>query len=97
VREFIEIAFGEVGHRIAWRGKGVDEHGVDAATGRTLVQVDPRYFRPAEVDLLLGDPTKARMRLGWHHVVGFRELVREMVAADLVAVEQELRCHDAEV
>jgi GDPmannose 4,6-dehydratase len=89
VREFVEAAFLEVGRRIEWTGAGVEERGVDPATGRTVVQVDPRYFRPTEVDLLLGDPAKARERLGWKHRTTFPELVREMVAADLAAVRQE--------
>jgi GDPmannose 4,6-dehydratase len=91
VREFIELAFGCVQREIAWRGEGEDEVGIDRRTGQELVRVDPRYFRPTEVDLLLGDPSKARARLGWHHQVGFHDLVREMVEADLVQVEQEGR------
>ena len=83
VREFVERAFGEVGIAIEWNGKGVDEAGVDGKTGRTLVRIDPTYFRPTEVDQLLADPTKAREKLGWTHQTGFRDLVREMVAADL--------------
>ena len=94
VREFIELAFGQVGRRIAWRGAGKDEQGVDAKSGEVLVEIDPRYFRPAEVDALLGDPTKARTRLGWSHKTSFRDLVREMVKADLVEVEREFRRHD---
>jgi GDPmannose 4,6-dehydratase len=94
VREFIELAFGQVGRRIAWRGTGKDEQGVDAKSGEVLVEIDPRYFRPAEVDALLGDPTKARTRLGWSHKTSFRDLVREMVEADLVEVEREYRRHD---
>ena len=83
VREFAEKAFHEVGIRIEWRGTGVDEIGVDVASGRTLVEVDPRYFRPTEVDALIGDASKARKALGWRHKISFTELVREMVAADL--------------
>ena len=94
VREFIELSFAEVGRTIAWKGEGVDEKGVDAASGDVLVEVDPRYFRPTEVDLLLGDPTKARERLGWRHRTAFQTLVKEMVAADLVTVEREFRRHD---
>ena len=70
-------------------GVGVDEKGLDAASGRVLVQIDPRYFRPTEVDLLIGDPSKARSKLGWQHRVSFDELVSEMVAADLKAVGGE--------
>jgi GDPmannose 4,6-dehydratase len=93
VREFIEAAFGHVGRRIAWDGAGVDEKGRDAATGEILVEVDPRYFRPTEVDLLLGDPAKARTKLGWHHKTTFPQLVKEMVESDLLAVEREFRRH----
>ncbi len=96
VREFVELAFAEVGRRIAWRGKGTDEEGVDAKSGEVLVSIDSRYFRPTEVDLLLGDPTKAREKLGWRHKTSFRELVKEMVAADLVEVEREYRRHDVQ-
>ncbi len=94
VREFIELAFGYAGREIAWSGSGVDEKGRDAKTGETLVEVDPRYFRPTEVDLLLGDPSKARAKLGWRHRTEFRDLVKEMVESDLVAVEREYRRHD---
>ena len=83
VREFIERAFGVVGRAIEWRGQGVDETGVDGRTGETLVHIDPKYFRPTEVDLLLGDPAKAKRVLGWSHTVSFAELVEEMVRADL--------------
>jgi len=83
VREFIERAFAVVGRHIEWRGKGKDEHGVDVKTGSTLVCVDPRYFRPTEVDLLIGDPSKARARLGWTHTTSFDDLIAEMVDADI--------------
>lgn len=83
VREFVELAFAEVGRRIAWQGQGLSEVGLDAGSGQVLVRIDPRYFRPTEVDQLLGDPSKARARLGWQHKVPFKELVREMVASDL--------------
>jgi GDPmannose 4,6-dehydratase len=89
VREFVELAFAEIGERIEWRGEGVDEQGVSAKTGEPLVQVDPRYFRPTEVSHLQGDATKAREKLGWSHKTGFAELVREMVAADLEAMRRE--------
>ncbi len=94
VREFVERAFGEIGRRIEWRGEGVDETGVDAETGETLVAIDPRYFRPTEVDLLLGDASKARQRLGWRPKTSFPELVREMVAEDLGVVGQDRRVND---
>jgi GDPmannose 4,6-dehydratase len=90
VREFVELAFGHVGRRIAWRGSGRDEKGVDAATGQTLVEIDPRYFRPTEVELLLGDPTKARQKLGWQHKISFGGLVKEMVEADRAEVRREI-------
>jgi len=89
VREFVELAFAEIGRKIEWRGTGVDEVGHDIKSGDALVRIDPRYFRPTEVDLLLGDPTKARERLGWTHTTTFRQLVAEMVAADLELVERE--------
>jgi GDPmannose 4,6-dehydratase len=89
VREFVERAFAEIDVQITWRGSGIDETGVDTKSGRVLVKVDPRYFRPTEVDLLLGDPSKARAKLGWSHQTTFNELVAEMVAADLSLVATE--------
>jgi GDPmannose 4,6-dehydratase len=89
VREFVKKAFGIVGKEIAWQGSGVDEKGLDVRSGRVLVEVDPRYFRPTEVDLLLGDPSKARQKLGWKHRTSFEDLVREMVEADLAAFDQK--------
>jgi GDPmannose 4,6-dehydratase len=89
VREFIELAFKYVGHAIEWEGTGQGEIGRDARSGKDLVRVDKRYFRPAEVDALLGDATKARTVLGWQHTVTFPELVREMVEMDLAAVPGE--------
>ncbi|MGO8833965.1 MAG: GDP-mannose 4,6-dehydratase [Roseiarcus sp.] len=83
VREFAELAFGEIDRRIEWRGEGVDETGVDRSSGQILVRVDPFYFRPTEVDVLAGDATKARERLGWTHQTSFRDLVSEMVRSDL--------------
>jgi GDPmannose 4,6-dehydratase len=83
VREFVELAFAEVGRSIEWSGSGINEVGRDARTGDDLVRIDPRYFRPTEVDLLLGDARKAHERLGWTHKTTFPELVREMVKADL--------------
>ena len=88
VREFLEKAFAVVGIRLGWRGQDVEEVGVDERTGRVLVRIDPRYFRPTEVDLLLGDPTKARTKLGWTHKVGFEQLVKEMMDADLRLVAE---------
>lgn len=89
VREFVERAFAEVDRTIEWRGKDEKEEGVDARTGEVLVAIDPRYFRPTEVEQLLGDPTKAREKLGWAHKTPFAALVREMVAADREAVARE--------
>ncbi len=89
VRELVEIAFEMVGRRIEWRGKGVDEKGLDTITGAELVAIDQRYFRPTEVDLLLGDATKARDRLGWRHAISFREMVSEMVREDLKLIARD--------
>ncbi len=89
VREFVEAAFARVGRTIAWKGNGVDEIGVDAKTGQTLVEVDPRYFRPTEVDLLIGDPSKARAKLGWAPKRTFDELVTDMVDSDLELFKDE--------
>ena len=89
VREFIELAFHEVGRKISWQGGGVEEKGLDAESGACLVEVDPRYFRPAEVEQLLGDPTKARETLGWEARTSFADLVRDMVASDLKSVRLE--------
>jgi GDPmannose 4,6-dehydratase len=89
VREFVELAFAEAGREVLWKGKGVKEKGIDAKTGKVLVEVDPRYFRPTEVDVLLGNPAKARKVLGWKHKTSFKTMVKEMVAADMVAVKVE--------
>jgi GDPmannose 4,6-dehydratase len=87
VREFVERAFAEIGVVVGWKGEGVDERGFNAKTGAVLVEVDPRYFRPTEVDLLLGDPTKAYEKLGWKHKTTFEQLVSEMVASDLIVMK----------
>jgi GDPmannose 4,6-dehydratase len=89
VREFVEWAFSEVGIRLNWKGAGVCEKGNDSATGRCLIEVDPRYFRPTEVELLLGDPTKAQTKLGWKHETSARALCAEMVREDLKIVASE--------
>jgi GDPmannose 4,6-dehydratase len=89
VREFVEMAFAQVGIRIHWEGVGVDEKGVDDGSSRVLVRVDPRYFRPTEVDFLIGDASKARSKLGWKHRVSFEQLVAEMVASDLKSLAEE--------
>jgi GDPmannose 4,6-dehydratase len=87
VRTFVEWAFEDVGIGLEWRGTGVDEKGYCTKTGRLIVAVDPRYFRPTEVELLIGDPTKAREKLGWQHETSPRDLAREMVQADLKVME----------
>ena len=91
VRDFVTRAFREVGVGIAWSGEGIDEVGRCDRTGRTLVSVDARYFRPTEVDLLLGDPTKAKVKLGWVHETKWEALCAEMVASDLEVVARERR------
>jgi GDPmannose 4,6-dehydratase len=83
VREFVEAAAKHLQLRIEWQGSGVAERGIDAATGRAVVRIDERYFRPTEVDTLLGDASKARRQLGWQPQIGFEALVAEMTAADL--------------
>ena len=94
VREFVENAFECVGKTIEWSGTGVDEIGTDKETGKQLVQVDPAFFRPAEVDLLVGDPSKAERVLGWHYQTDFKHLVRDMVTRD---VERQKRIKDGKV
>lgn len=86
VREFVERAFAEAGMHIEWSGQGAQEKGRDAKTGRVLIEIDPRYFRPTEVDLLLGDPSKAHRVLGWKHETTFEQLVVEMVREDMKAI-----------
>ena len=92
VREFVELAFQETGVTIRWDGEGVDEKGFDSSSGKCLVEVDPRYFRPTEVDLLLGDPSKAERVLGWKRKISFNELVRGMVQQDLQLFQREVYC-----
>ena len=89
VREFVELAFGVVGRSIEWDGKGIEEVGFDAKSGNPLIEIDPRYFRPTEVDFLLGNPSKARTKLNWRHATPFGHLVSEMVEADLRTVMRE--------
>ena len=88
VREFVELAFAEIGRVVRWQGTGEAERGLDAASGEVLIEVDPRYFRPTEVDLLLGDPSKAQRELGWRHTTPFKDLVKEMVAADIAMLKR---------
>jgi GDPmannose 4,6-dehydratase len=92
VREFVALAFLEIGIEIEWQGTGAQERGVDKSTGRELVSVDPRYFRPTEVDTLLGDPSKARRILGWEAQTSVAELVREMVREDKRDAEKDELC-----
>ena len=89
VREFVQEAFKQVDINIVWEGSGVDETGQDKKTGKTLIRIDPRYFRPTEVELLLADPRKAKRVLGWSHTTGFKELVAEMVDSDLQAITSD--------
>jgi GDPmannose 4,6-dehydratase len=92
VRQFVETAAGELGLSIAWQGNGVDEKGYDTATGKCVVAVDPRYYRPTEVETLLGDASKAKNDLGWEPRISFADLVREMVEVDLKGAQQEYLC-----
>ncbi len=89
VREFVETAFAEIGTTLSWRGSGTNETGIDEASGNVLVEVDPRYFRPTEVEQLVGNPAKANERLGWRHTTSFPDLVSEMVREDLKVMAQE--------
>lgn len=97
VRKFVEWAFEDVGITLKWDGNGVDEKGYCQASGKCLVEVDPRYFRPTEVELLIGDPSKARTKLGWKHETSVRDLAREMVLADLevMAPNHRIKVSDA--
>lgn len=89
VRKFVELAFAETGVKIEWKGKGVDEKGIDAASGKTLVEIDKKYFRPSEVDLLIGDASKAKKILGWEPKHTVEDLVKEMVASDIKLFERD--------
>ena len=89
VREFVEKAFAVIGRKISWRGKDTDERGIDVQSGAVLVEVDPRYFRPTEVDVLVGDASKAHQKLGWRHSVSFEQLVVEMVKNDIDLLARE--------
>jgi len=90
VREFCQIAFKELGIDLKWQGEGLNEKGIDKKTGKVIIEIDPRYFRAAEVESLLGDPTKARKKLGWKLKVSFRELIKEMVQSDLEEAKKEV-------
>jgi GDPmannose 4,6-dehydratase len=87
------MAFAEAGITIAWEGQGLSETARDTATGATLVQIDPRYFRPTEVDRLIGDASKARAKLGWTHTRSVEDLAREMVREDLRVLQGQARRH----
>ena len=91
VREFVEIAFRTAGIDIEWQGTGVNEVGINKADGRTVVKVSEKFFRPAEVDILLGNPEKAEKTLGWNREISFAELVERMVRNDLALVEKEIK------
>ncbi len=91
VRDFVTHAFKQVDIDIDWKGEGIDEKGIDARTGQVLVEIDPRYFRPTEVELLIGDPSKAQQKLGWKHETKWQALCEEMVREDLKRVQQERR------
>ena len=93
VRQFVDWSFAEVGIKLEWKGEGADEKGYDVVSGNCLVEVDPRYFRPTEVELLLGDPTKAHTKLGWKHDTSVEALCAEMVREDLKIVAEEKRHH----
>lgn len=89
VRDFVTYGFRQIGIELVWQGDGIDEKGIDSKTGKILIEVDPRYFRPTEVDLLIGDPTKAHTKLGWKHETKWQQLCEEMIASDLKLVERE--------
>lgn len=93
IRDFVAEAFGLVDITLRWEGQGIDEKGICARTGQVYVEIDPRYFRPTEVDTLIGDPSKAKSKLGWSHQTKWQQLCAEMVAADLISVEWEQRRH----
>ena len=90
VRNFCEAVFKELGTMVVWQGDGVNEKGIDKNTGKTIIEIDPHYFRPTEVESLLGDPTKAKKELGWEAKIGFEELVKEMVATDLEEAKRDV-------
>ncbi len=91
VREFVELSFAALGITVKWQGEGVDEIGIDSATGKTIVKINPKFYRPAEVDLLLGNPAKAEKELGWVREISFKQLVERMVNNDKALVEAEIK------
>ncbi len=92
VREFLELAFAELKINILWQGAGLDEKGIDASTGKTLIEIDPRYFRPTEVELLLGDPSKARQQLGWQAETDLKSLCKMMIVVDMEEAKKDELC-----
>ncbi|MGL5434335.1 MAG: GDP-mannose 4,6-dehydratase [Lachnospiraceae bacterium] len=94
VREFVEIAFNHVGIEIEWQGSGVDEIGIDKASGKTIVRINPKFFRPAEVDILLGDSSKAENNLGWKRNISFADLVKRMIENDMALVAREVKINN---
>jgi len=90
VRDFVEFSFNELGINLKWEGQGINEKGINVSTGKVIIEVDPKYFRPTEVELLIGDPTKAKERLGWEPEVGLKELVSMMIKEDLKIAEKEV-------
>ncbi|MCG8634758.1 MAG: GDP-mannose 4,6-dehydratase, partial [Desulfobacterales bacterium] len=92
VREFVNVAAQALGMEIIWEGKGLQEKGVDQKSGKTIVRIDPKYFRPTEVDSLLGDSTKAQQKLGWKPKISFNSMVAEMVAFDLKIAKKDHLC-----
>jgi GDPmannose 4,6-dehydratase len=91
----VDLCAAELGMTLQWQGTGIDEIGIDPATNKTIVAIDPRYFRPTEVDTLLGDPTKARRNLGWTPKTSFNTLVKEMTQHDLAQAQKDQLCHQA--
>jgi GDPmannose 4,6-dehydratase len=89
VRDFVNFAWAYLGRTIIWKGDGVDEKGYDAESGRLIIAVDPRYFRPTEVETLLGDPTKAKQKLGWVPKISLEEMVHEMMENDLTLAKRD--------
>ncbi|MVX62880.1 GDP-mannose 4,6-dehydratase [Clostridium chromiireducens] len=94
VREFVETAFAHVDIKVKWQGTGVDEIGIDESTGKTVVKINPKFFRPAEVDILIGDPSKADANLGWEREISFSQLVERMVANDMKLVQKEIKIEE---
>lgn len=94
VREFVETAFACVDIKVEWKGQGVEEVGIDSATGKEIVKINPKFFRPAEVDILIGDPTKAETKLGWEREVSFKQLVERMINNDMKLVSEEIKINE---